>query len=246
MSKPVYNAVTKFSPHKLVIVRSRKLDHLTGRESRRCFNALRGRTPTELVRLRREGEHKPFLDRMATKTLKETLSQGVAYIREGLTESDHHIVEQLFDSGAVQIAVVTRDLYWDLNISAHLVVNMDTHFYNDYPVTDVVQVPSASAWRLNPGMIAAYYYINYTTIELFNLSLNPRPAGDHLKDNILMSLAARLPNKLTGSNGTAYILVMNTKYSQNINFDHFPPFRYIDPHIKTYLLLQAHLSCLQQ
>ncbi|EDS33241.1 conserved hypothetical protein [Culex quinquefasciatus] len=95
-------------------------------------------------------------------------------------------------------------------------------------------------------MIAAYYYINFTTIELFNLSMNPRPAGDHLKDNILMSLAARLPNKLTGSNGTAYILEMNTKYSQNINFDHFPPFRYIDPHIKTYLLLQAYLSRLQQ
>ncbi|EDS34904.1 conserved hypothetical protein [Culex quinquefasciatus] len=51
-------------------------------------------------------------------------------------------------------------------------------------------------------MIAAYYYINFTTIELFNLSLNPRPAGDHLKDNILMSLAARLPNKLTGSMAT--------------------------------------------
>ncbi|KAL9693636.1 hypothetical protein quinque_012921 [Culex quinquefasciatus] len=77
MSKPVYNAVTKFSPHKPVFARSRKLDRITDRE------------------------HKPFLDRMANRTLKETLSQGVAYIHEGLTESDHHIVEQLFDFGAV-------------------------------------------------------------------------------------------------------------------------------------------------
>ncbi|EDS33242.1 U520 [Culex quinquefasciatus] len=78
MSKPVYNAVTKFSPHKPVIARSRKLDRITD-----------------------QGEHKPFLDRMANRMLKETLSQGVAYIHEGLTESDHHIVEQLFDFGAV-------------------------------------------------------------------------------------------------------------------------------------------------
>ncbi|KAL9698826.1 hypothetical protein quinque_002267 [Culex quinquefasciatus] len=99
MSKPVYNAVTKFSLHKPVIVRSRKLNRLTG-----------------------QGEHKPFLDRMANKTLKETLSQGVAYIHEGLTESDHHIVEQLFDSGAVQIAVVTRDLYIDPHFKTYLLL----------------------------------------------------------------------------------------------------------------------------
>ncbi|KAL1375622.1 hypothetical protein pipiens_004616 [Culex pipiens pipiens] len=53
----------------------------------------------------------------------------------------------LFDSGAVQIAVVTRDLCWGLNISAYLVIIMDTQFYNgkshsydDYPVTDVMQM----------------------------------------------------------------------------------------------------------
>ena len=84
---------------------------------------------------------------MSDKTLKETLSQGVAYIHEGLTQSDHRLVEQLFDSGAVQIAVVTRELCWSLNISSYLVVIMDTQFYNgknhsyeDYPITDVIQM----------------------------------------------------------------------------------------------------------
>ncbi|KAL1378059.1 hypothetical protein pipiens_010340 [Culex pipiens pipiens] len=109
---------------------SRAVSHGDG-----CFNVLRGRTPTELVLPRREGGHKPLLDRMTDKTLKETLSQGVAYIHEGLTASDHHIVAQLFDSGAVQIGIVTRNLYLYLNISTYL----DTHF-NDYPVTEVVQV----------------------------------------------------------------------------------------------------------
>ncbi|XP_053694664.1 U5 small nuclear ribonucleoprotein 200 kDa helicase [Sabethes cyaneus] len=367
MSKPVYNAITKFSPHKpaIVFVSSRKLARLTAidiltycaaeAQPNRFFHA-------------EEEDIKPFLDRMTDKTLKETLSQGVAYIHEGLTASDHRIVEQLFDSGAVQVAVVTRDLCWGLNITAYLVVIMDTQFYNgkshsydDYPITDVMQMVGRAnrpledddakcvlmcqsskkdffkkflneslpveshldhrlhdhfnaeivtktienkqdavdylTWTflyrrltqnpnyynlqgvthrhlsdhlselvettlsdleqskcisiedemdtlpLNLGMIAAYYYINYTTIELFSLSLNSKTkirglleiissAAEyedvvvrHHEDNILKSLAGRLPNKLTGPNGTAP--------------------KYNDPHIKTNLLLQAHLSRLQ-
>lgn len=146
MSKPVYNAIVKYSPHKpvIVFVSSRKQARLTAvdiltycaaeSQPNRFFHA-------------EEEDIKPFLDRMTDKTLKETLSQGVAYVHEGLTSSDHKLVEQLFDSGAVQIACVTRDLSWGLNISAHLVIIMDTQFYNgknhsyeDYPITDVLQM----------------------------------------------------------------------------------------------------------
>lgn len=79
--------------------------------------------------------------------MKETLTQGVAYIHEGLTPSDHRLVEQLFDSEAIQVAVVTRNLCWGLNIQAHLVIIMDTqcyngkiHAYEDFPITDVLQM----------------------------------------------------------------------------------------------------------
>lgn len=96
---------------------------------------------------------------------------------------------------------------------------------------------------LNLGMIAAYYYINYTTIELFSLSLNNKTkirglleiissAAEyedivvrHHEDGTLRSLAQRLPNKLTGPNGSSP--------------------KYNDPHIKTNLMIQAHLSRLQ-
>ncbi|KAL9705301.1 hypothetical protein quinque_008819 [Culex quinquefasciatus] len=146
MSKPVYNAATKFSPHKpvIVFVSSRKLGRLTAIDILTYCAA-----DAQLNRFfqAEEEDIKPFLVRMTDKTLKETLSLGVAYIHEGLTASDHRIVEQLFDSGAVQIVVVTRDLCWGLNISAYLVIIMDTQFYNgkshsydDYPVTDVMQM----------------------------------------------------------------------------------------------------------
>eukprot|EP00730_Choanoeca_flexa_P002247 TRINITY_DN10972_c0_g1_i1.p1 TRINITY_DN10972_c0_g1~~TRINITY_DN10972_c0_g1_i1.p1 ORF type:complete len:1796 (+),score=582.18 TRINITY_DN10972_c0_g1_i1:116-5389(+) len=92
---------------------------------------------------------------------------------------------------------------------------------------------------LNLGMIASYYYINYTTIELFSRSLTEKTKLKGLleiissatefeavpvrlrEDRILRKLAKRLPMKQKG----------NALYS--------------DPHIKVNLLLQAHFSRIQ-
>lgn len=146
MSKPVYNAITKFSPHKpvIVFVSSRKLARITAVDILTYCTA--EQQPNRFFHADEE-DIKPFLDRMEDKTLKETLSQGVAYIHEGLSQSDHRLVEQLFDSGAIQVAVVTRDLCWGLDVTAYLIIIMDTQFYNgknhsyeDYPVTDVMQM----------------------------------------------------------------------------------------------------------
>ena len=120
---------------------------------------------------------------------------------------------------------------------------------------------------LNLGMIAAYYYINYTTIgehlavmatlgmspfffpltcpystltlpELFSMSLNNKTklkglieilssAAEyenlpirHKEDSLLRQLSARVPIKQMGA-------------------------KFNDPHVKTNLLIQAHLSRLQ-
>merc|ERR1711953_1271203 len=87
-------------------------------------------------------------------------------------------------------------------------------------------------------MIAAYYYINYTTIELFSMSLNSKTkigglieiisaAAEyeelsirHGEDSLMRNLATRLPNKLQSS-------------------------KFNDPHVKANLLLQAQLSRIQ-
>ena len=75
------------------------------------------------------------------------MSNGVAYLHEGLTDLERRLVEQLFESGALQVVVVSRNLAWGLNLSAYLVVVMDTQYYNgknhayeDYPVTDILQM----------------------------------------------------------------------------------------------------------
>ena len=91
---------------------------------------------------------------------------------------------------------------------------------------------------LNLGMIVAYYYINYRTIELFSKSLTTKTKTKALLDiianaaeyeripirrheeNMLKQIATRLPNKLN-----------------HVKFN--------DPHVKANLLLQGHLSRIQ-
>eukprot|EP00455_Lapot_gusevi_P039579 TRINITY_DN443_c0_g2_i2.p1 TRINITY_DN443_c0_g2~~TRINITY_DN443_c0_g2_i2.p1 ORF type:complete len:1189 (+),score=464.92 TRINITY_DN443_c0_g2_i2:195-3569(+) len=88
---------------------------------------------------------------------------------------------------------------------------------------------------LNLGMIAAYYYIKYTTVELFSSSLTAKTKRKalleilanasefdgvpvrHHEDKALQALARHLPLKITDPN-------------------------YHDPHTKTNILLQAHFS----
>ena len=77
----------------------------------------------------------------------ETLANGVAYLHEGLSDLEKKLVEQLFNSKAIQVVVVSRQLCWALNLAAYLVVVMDTqyydgrhHAYEDYPITEVLQM----------------------------------------------------------------------------------------------------------
>ncbi|KAJ6651749.1 hypothetical protein lerEdw1_020653, partial [Lerista edwardsae] len=362
MAKPVYHAITKHSPKKpvIVFVPSRKQTRLTAIDIlTTCASDVQRQRFLHCT----EKDIAPYVDKLSDNTLKETLVNGVGYLHEGLTPMERRVVEQLFNSGAIQVVVASRSLCWGMNVAAHLVIIMDTQYYNgkihayvDYPIYDVLQMvghanrplqddegrcvimcqgskkdffkkflyeplPVEShldhcmhdhfnaeivtktienkqdavdylTWTflyrrmtqnpnyynlqgvshrhlsdhlselveqtlsdleqskcisiedemdvapLNLGMIAAYYYINYTTIELFSMSLNAKTkvrglieiisnAAEyenipirHHEDNLLRQLAQKVPHKLNS-----------------------PKFN--DPHVKTNLLLQAHLSRMQ-
>lgn len=362
MMKPIYNAITRHSSKQpvIVFVPSRKQTRLTAVDLLTfCAADLQ---PHRFLH-RAVESLEPHLKHLKDKTLIETISNGVAYLHEGLSDIERHVVQQLFATGAVQILVASRNLCWGMTVSAHLVVVMDTQYYDgrghryvDYQVTDILQMigranrpliddssiavlmcqtskkefykkflyeplPVEShldhflhdhfnaeivtrtienkqdavdylTWTfiyrrmtlnpnyynlqgvthrhlsdhlselvehtlndleqskcisveddmdlsaLNLGMIASYYYINYTTIELFSMSLNEKTKLRGLieilcssseyeglpirykEDSLLRQLSTRIPLKLS-----------NIKYN--------------DPHVKANLLLQAHLSRLQ-
>ncbi|XP_034728223.1 U5 small nuclear ribonucleoprotein 200 kDa helicase-like [Etheostoma cragini] len=262
MAKPVYHAIMKHSPSKpaVVFVPSRRQTRLTAIDILTFCAA--DVVPQRFLHCT-EKDLVPFLEKINDSTLKETLANGVGYLHEGLSATERRIVEQLFNSGAVQVVVSSRSLCWGINISAHLVIVMDTQYYNgkihayvDYPIYDVLQmVGKANRPMLDdegrcvimcqgskkvetPPLFTSLPTTTSTTAELFSMSLNAKTkirglieiisnAAEyknipirHHEDLLLRQLAQKVPHKLN-----------NPKFN--------------DPHVKTNLLLQAHLSRMQ-
>nr|XP_049704303.1 putative U5 small nuclear ribonucleoprotein 200 kDa helicase isoform X1 [Helicoverpa armigera]XP_049704304.1 putative U5 small nuclear ribonucleoprotein 200 kDa helicase isoform X2 [Helicoverpa armigera] len=367
MTKPIYNAVIRYAGNKpcAVFVPSRRHSRLLAADL--LALAAAHASPTRFLRARPD-MLQPFLKRVHDKMLRETLAAGVAYLHEGVEAGDRRLVQQLLESGAIQLCVVAAELAWALAAHVHTVIVADTHVYNgklhayeQYPISTVLQMVGRACrpledqqavavlmcvqhhktfftkllndclpleshldhrlhdhmnaeivtktienkqdavdyltWTflyrrltqnpnyynlqgvthrhlsdhlselvettltdleqskciaieddmdvqpLNLGMIASYYYINYTTIELFSLSLTNKTkirglleiissAAEyselcirHREENIIKALAGKVPHKPTAPAGNTV--------------------KYNDPHVKAHVLLQAHLSRMQ-
>lgn len=133
--------------------------------------------------------------------------------------------------------------YYNLQGTSHQFVSdylseMVENALGDLEQCKLISIEDDDVSPLNLGVIAAYYYINYRTVELFSMSLTAKSklkglleiicaAAEfedipvrHREDILLQRLAARLPIKLADP-------------------------RYHDPHTKANLLLQAHFTRMQ-
>ncbi|CAG8675083.1 6955_t:CDS:2 [Cetraspora pellucida] len=146
MVKPTYAAITAYSSDRpaIVFVPSRKQCRLTAVDLL-TYCAADGVTDRFLHAHFKDVES--LLENVKDEALAETLRHGVGFYHEALGKQDKKIVEQLFESGAVQVVVASRDTCWGLNLSCHMVVIMGTqyfegkeHRYADYPITDVLQM----------------------------------------------------------------------------------------------------------
>ncbi|KAJ2616612.1 Pre-mRNA splicing [Coemansia sp. RSA 1365] len=87
-------------------------------------------------------------DRVTDRGLRELLVYGVGYYHEALSAGDRRLVCELFESGAIQVLVASRETCWALDgVHAHTVVIMGAerfngrqHRYTDYPVPEVLQM----------------------------------------------------------------------------------------------------------
>jgi pre-mRNA-splicing helicase BRR2 len=89
----------------------------------------------------------PLLSRVHEQTLATSLSHGIGYYHEALTATDKRIVSHLFSIGAIQVMLASRDVCWELDITAHLVIVMNTQFFDgrehryiDYPISEILQM----------------------------------------------------------------------------------------------------------
>ncbi|CEJ81732.1 Putative RNA-dependent ATPase RNA helicase [[Torrubiella] hemipterigena] len=146
MAKPTYSAITQMSPDKpaMVFVPSRKQTRNTARDL--LAACLIDEDEDRFLHAEVE-QMRPLLDRIHEEALTEALSHGIGYYHEALSQSDKRIVKHLYDNGAIQVLVASRDVCWELTSTAHLVVVMGTQFFDgrehryvDYPLSEVLQM----------------------------------------------------------------------------------------------------------
>jgi len=146
MAKPTYLSILQMSADKpaIVFVPNRKQTRSTTRDLLTACIA----SDDEDRFLHTDPEQlQPLLERIHEEALAESLSHGIGYYHEALSTSDKRIVKHLFNNGAIQVLVASRDVCWELDCTAHLVVVMGTqyfegreHRYVDYPLSEVLQM----------------------------------------------------------------------------------------------------------
>ncbi|KAI8532460.1 hypothetical protein RHMOL_Rhmol11G0215900 [Rhododendron molle] len=148
MTKPTYTAIVqqaKIGKPAIVFVPMREHARYTAVDLMMYSSVDSGEKPMFLLRSAEELE--PYLSRIKEPLLSETMRYGVGYLHEGLTSTDQDIVKMLFETGWIQVCVMSSSMCWGVPLSAHLVVVMGTQYYDgrenartDYPVTDLLQM----------------------------------------------------------------------------------------------------------
>ena len=146
MARPAYQSILQLSPDKsaMIFVPGRKqvrktaLDLLGACVADENESGFLHANVEDLSRV---------LDRIEERALAESLTHGIAYFHEALSTFDKQAVRYLFQQGAVQVMLVSRDCCWEIDVKAHLIIIMGTQFfegrehrYIDYPIAEVLQM----------------------------------------------------------------------------------------------------------
>ncbi|KAJ7709781.1 Sec63 Brl domain-containing protein [Mycena rosella] len=147
MSKPAYLAIVEYSPTKPVIifVPSRRQCRLT--VDNLLIHCAADDKPDRFLNVEDSEVLLPHFDNISDQGLVECLKHGIGYYHEALSKQDKRIVQRLFESGAIQVLVASRDTAWSLPVASYMVIIMGVqsyegreHRYIDYPVMDVLQM----------------------------------------------------------------------------------------------------------
>ncbi|KAL4073668.1 putative RNA helicase [Scleroderma citrinum] len=146
MSKPAYLAIVEYAPTKPVIifVSSRKQCRSTVDDL--LVYCAADDHPDRFLNTE-EADLEPYLDRISNNHLVECLKHGVGYYHEAMDKQDRRVLEYLFESGAIQVLVASKDTAWSIPVVSYMVIIMGVQYYEgkehryvDYPVMDVLQM----------------------------------------------------------------------------------------------------------
>ncbi|GAA5923960.1 hypothetical protein JCM1841_000119 [Sporobolomyces salmonicolor] len=146
MAKPAYLAITEYAQDRPVIcfVPSRKQCRATADDI--LTYCLADQEESRFLNIASD-DLAPHLAHVQDPGLRDTLEHGVGFYHEALSKQDKRIVEHLFQSGAIQVVVASKDTAWSMPLTAYMVIIMGVqtfegkeHRYVDYPFTDVLQM----------------------------------------------------------------------------------------------------------
>ncbi|CAK7266124.1 Pre-mRNA-splicing helicase BRR2 [Sporothrix epigloea] len=219
MAKPTYLAITQLSAAQpaLVFVPSRKQTRATARD---LLLACVADDDEDRFLHVDSAQLSPLLEKVQEAALREALSHGIGYYHEALSEMDKRIVRHLFVNGAIQVLIASRDVCWELDCTAHLVVVMGTqhfdgheHRYVDYAVSEVLQMfgKSLKPAREAQGRSRGVLMVPAVKREYYKKFLNEAlPVESLLHDNLTDAFMTEVSTKTITSGDSALEWVSST------------------------------------
>lgn len=206
MAKPTYLSILTMSSDKpaLVFVPSRKQTRATALDLLAACIA-----DDDEDRFLHAGidEIAPLLNRINERALADSISHGIGYFHEALSQDDKRIVLHLFSIGAIQVMLASRDVCWEIDCKAHLVIVMGTQFfegrehrYIDYPISDILQMFGKASRPLEDKSSRGVLMVPAVKREYYKKFLNEAlPIESHLQVYLHDAFVSEISTKMIGS-----------------------------------------------
>lgn len=132
MAKPAYLAIVEYAEDRPVIcfVPSRKQCRSTASDI--LIYCTADQEESRFLNID-AAELAPHLEHVSDPDLKITLASGIGFYHEALSKQDKRIIEHLFESGAIQVVVASKDTAWSIPLTAYMVIIMGVQTFEGPP-----------------------------------------------------------------------------------------------------------------
>ena len=206
MAKPTYAAILSMAPDKpiMVFVPNRKQTRATALD---LLGACVADDDEDRFLHAAIDEIAPLLQRVNETALADSISHGIGYFHEALSTNDKRIVSHLYSIGALQVMVASRDVCWEIDCTAHLVIVMGTQFYEgrehryiDYPISEILQMFGRASRPLEDKTSKGVLMVAATRREYYKKFLNEAlPIESHLQVYMHDAFVSEISTKIIAS-----------------------------------------------
>ena len=206
MAKPTYAAILGMAPDKpaMIFVPNRKQTRATALD---LLGACVADDDEDRFLHAAIDEIAPLLQRVNEAALADSISHGIGYFHEALSTNDKRIVSHLYSIGALQVMVASRDVCWEIDCTAHLVIVMGTQFYEgrehryiDYPISEILQMFGKASRPLEDNSSKGVLMVGATRREYYKKFLNEAlPIESHLQVYMHDAFVSEISTKIIAS-----------------------------------------------